>query len=205
MNTLPYDQIHHIDMHIKLLDEETLLVGEYPSGVADGPQIEANVQYVLQNFKTCYGKNYRVVRIPMPPQNGGYPPNNDYRTYTNSLIINKTVIVPTYELQYDTTALRIYRNAMPGYRVVGIDCNQIIPSLGAVHCITKEIGVDEQIFISHARLENTNDTASDYQIRAYIKARSGIAEAKVFWRTDISSAFDSLQMSVAVGAVPTVT
>ncbi|MBL8008512.1 MAG: agmatine deiminase family protein, partial [Ignavibacteria bacterium] len=25
MNTLPYDQIHHIDMHIKLLDEETLL------------------------------------------------------------------------------------------------------------------------------------------------------------------------------------
>ena len=23
-------QIHHIDMHMKLLDEETLLVGQYP-------------------------------------------------------------------------------------------------------------------------------------------------------------------------------
>ena len=30
MPTLPYDGIHHIDMHMKLLDEETLLVGEYP-------------------------------------------------------------------------------------------------------------------------------------------------------------------------------
>lgn len=30
MDELPYDGIHHIDMHMKLLDEETLLVGEYP-------------------------------------------------------------------------------------------------------------------------------------------------------------------------------
>ena len=36
METLPYDQIHHIDMHMKLLDEETILVGQYPAGVADG-------------------------------------------------------------------------------------------------------------------------------------------------------------------------
>ena len=35
MPTLPYDGIHHIDMHMKLLDEETLLVSEYPDGVAD--------------------------------------------------------------------------------------------------------------------------------------------------------------------------
>lgn len=28
MQTLPYDGIHHIDMHMKLLDEETLLVGQ---------------------------------------------------------------------------------------------------------------------------------------------------------------------------------
>ena len=32
MNELPYDGIHHIDMHMKLLDEETILMGEYPAG-----------------------------------------------------------------------------------------------------------------------------------------------------------------------------
>ncbi len=59
MNTLPYDGIHHIDMHMKLLDEETLLVGEYPQGVADGPGIEANLQYILDNFLTCYGRAFQ--------------------------------------------------------------------------------------------------------------------------------------------------
>ena len=38
MQTLPYDVIHHIDMHMKLLDE-TLLVSQYPAGVADGPRL----------------------------------------------------------------------------------------------------------------------------------------------------------------------
>lgn len=55
METLPYDGIHHIDMHMKLLDEETLLVSKYPTGVADGPQIEANIQYVLNNFNRHLG------------------------------------------------------------------------------------------------------------------------------------------------------
>ena len=85
LTNLPYDGIHHIDMHMKLLDEETLLVGEYPSGVADGPQIEANLQYVLQNYRTCFGREFKVVRIQMPPDAlGRYPDaGGDYRTYTN--------------------------------------------------------------------------------------------------------------------------
>lgn len=40
MDVVPYDGIHHIDMHFKLLDEETLLVGQYPNGISDGHQIE---------------------------------------------------------------------------------------------------------------------------------------------------------------------
>ncbi len=155
MNTLPYDGIHHIDMHMKLLDEETLLVGQYPPGVADGPQIEANLQYILNNFKDCYGRDFKVVRIPMPPDASGHYPDQggDYRTYTNSVIINKTVIIPTYDYQYDTTAFRIYREAMPGYNIVGINSNTIIPALGAIHCITKEVGVFNPVWISHPKIE----------------------------------------------------
>jgi hypothetical protein len=181
-------------MHMKLLDEETLLVGQYPPGVADGPQIELNLQYVLNNFQTCFGKPYKVVRIPMPPHNGNYPPSGNYRTYTNSVFVNKTVIVPTYEYQFDTTALRIYREALPGYNVVGIDCNAIIPSLGAIHCITKEIGVSEPVFISHSALRNTSNTTSPYEVKAYIKHKSGISSAKIFWSTDTSSGFNQVNM-----------
>jgi len=155
MDNLPYDQIHHIDMHIKLLDEETLLVGQYPAGTADGPQIEANLQYIQNNFLTCYGRPYKIVRIPMPPNTSGqYPPTANYYTYTNSVFVNKTVIVPIYGLPQDTTAMRIYRENLPGYRIVGINCSSMISALGAIHCITKEIGVNEPVFISHAKLQN---------------------------------------------------
>ncbi len=196
MNTLPYDGIHHIDMHMKLLDEETLLVGQYPTGVSDGPQIELNLQYILNNFQTCFGKPYKVVRIPQPPSaTGQYPPNSSYYTYTNSLIVNKTVIVPIYGFSQDTTALRIYRESMPGYRVVGINCSSMISASGAIHCITKEIGVFNPVFISHSGLRNTSVTTAPYEVKASIKSKSGISNAKVFWRTDTTAAYAQLNMT----------
>ena len=198
MENLPYDQIHHIDMHMKLLDEETIMVGQYPPGVADGPQIELNLQYILNNFQTCFGRPYKVVRIPMPPSaSGQYPPNSNYFTYTNSVFINKTIIVPVYGLAQDTIALRIYREALPGYRVVGINASQMISALGAIHCITKEIGVFEPVFISHAKLLNTNNTSSPYQVKAYAKSRSGIANASLYWRTDTTQAYTQVNMTLA--------
>lgn len=197
MPTLPYDGIHHIDMHMKLLDEETLLVGEYPSGVADGPQIEANLQYVLNNFNSVYGTPYKVIRIPMPPENGAYPNTwGDYRTYTNSVIVNKTVLVPIYEEQYDTTALRIYREAMPGYTIVGLDCNEIITASGAIHCITKAVGVNDPLLISHQELENTANTTTPYQVDALIKHRSGIEHAELYYTVDTTQAYQSVSMSL---------
>ncbi|HMS32461.1 MAG TPA: agmatine deiminase family protein [Ignavibacteria bacterium] len=196
METLPYDEIHHIDMHIKLLDEETLLVGQYPSGVADGPQIEANLQYVLNNYQTCYGRPYKVVRIPMPPNaSGQYPPSANYFTYTNSVFVNKTVIVPVYGLSQDTTALRIYRENLPGYRIVSINCASMISALGAIHCITKEIGVNEPVFFSHAKLLNTLNTTSPYEVKSYIKTKSGVASARVYWRTDTTQAYNTVNMT----------
>lgn len=205
MPELPYDVIHHIDMHIKLLDEETLLVGEYPQGVADGPQIEANIQYVLSNFNSVFGTPYKVIRIPMPPDAAGdYPDNNgDYRTYANATFINKTVILPTYALQYDTTALRIWRDALPGYNVVGINCNNIIGSLGALHCITKEVSSSDPLLIVHQAYHDTYDTSNSYQIDARIQHRSGIANAQVFFRTDTLQSYQSVAMILTNAATNT--
>jgi agmatine deiminase len=196
MTVLPYDGIHHIDMHMKLLDEETLLVGEYPLGIADGPQIEANIQYIQNNYLDCYGRPYKIVRIPMPPDaNNHYPPVSNYLTYTNSLIVNRTVLVPIYNLPQDTTALRIYRENMPGYNVIGFDCNAIIPASGAIHCITKEIGSRNPVLIYHARLQNTSDTINDYTVNANIKNKYGIDSSFVFWSTDTAQGYNRLIMT----------
>jgi len=190
MENLPYDGIHHIDMHMKLLDESTLLVAEYPTNTADGPQINANISYVLSNFTTRWGTPFDVIRIPSPPEPGqGYPNAGGwYMTYTNSVFVNNTVLVPTYYTQYDTTALRIYAEALPGYNVVGIDCDSnaepIIAASGAIHCITHSVGVEDPLIISHLPLPDTDNSTDPYPVDVYLSHRSGIAQASVWWTLD---------------------
>ncbi|MCC7302903.1 MAG: agmatine deiminase family protein [Bacteroidia bacterium] len=201
MTVLPYDGIHHIDMHMKLLDEETLLVGQYPSNIADGPQIEANLQYVLSNFNSVFGTPYKVIRMPMPPeQNGTWPhQGGDYLTYTNAVFVNKTVLVPTYYQQYDTTALRIWRESLPGYRIVGINCNTTIPASGALHCITHSVGTSNPLLISHQPLPNTFNTTVPYLVSAKMLHRSGIAGARLYWRTDTLQPYSMVTMNTVNG------
>lgn len=197
MTNLPYDGIHHIDMHMKLLDEETLLVGEYPAGVADGPQIEANIQYVLDNFPAPSGLPHKVIRIPMPPDaNGDFPDypggswwlGGDYRTYANAVFVNKTILVPTYEEQYDTTALRIWEETMPGFNIVGVNAEAMISLSGAIHCITKEIGVAEPLLVNHLTPREFCTEDDSYRLEAIAAHVSGIASLDLNYR--VSGAID---------------
>ena len=201
MPTLPFDGIHHIDMHMKLVNEETLLVSEYPQGVADGPQINANINYVLNNYTSKFGTPFRVVRIPAPPQQQGnnYPDEGgDYLTYTNAVFVNNTIIIPTYREQYDTTALRIWGEVCPGYNLVGIDCDNsnsnIIAQSGAIHFITHTVGVADPLLISHQPLSDTYDNLNPYFVSAYLSHRSGIERATLYWRLQGTSVFSSLDM-----------
>jgi agmatine deiminase len=201
MPTLPYDGIHHIDMHMKLVDEQTLLVGEYPDDVADGPQINANIEYVLSNYTSKFGTPFHVVRIPMPDsQSGLYPDNGGaYRTYTNAVFVNKTIIFPTYREEFDTTAYRIWGEVCPGYELVGIDCDNqgsnIISLSGAIHCITHTVGVQDPLLISHQPLSDTYETQLPYEAVAYINHRDGIGSAEIFWRVQGSAAWNELPMN----------
>lgn len=203
MTALPYDIINHIDMHMKLLDEETLLVGEYPEGIADGPQINANIDYVVNNFLNYFGEDYEVVRIPMPDSPSGLWPDDNpagyYRTYTNGVFVNKTFIYPSYREEYDTTAARIYEEQLPGYTLVPIDCDNsdalIIALAGAIHCITHSVGVNDPLLIVHNDLEDTENTVDPYQVIAEIEHRSGISNATLHWRLQGEEEFNSVEMS----------
>jgi len=202
METLPYDEIHHIDMHMKLLDEETILVSRYPEGVADGPQIEENINYVLSNFQSPFGTPYEIKWIDAPPStSGSYPDTGGYyRTYSNAVFVNKSIIVPTYRPEVDEPALDYLRELLPGYNVVGIDVDNsnepLIASLGAIHCITHTIGVDEPLWIVHQPINEVPTSNTNVSINAMIKHISGINNATVYWREAGESEFNQLSMTI---------
>ncbi len=197
MNELPNDVISHLDMHMKLLDEETLLVGEFPQGVSDGPDIEYNLNYLVTNHPTCYDREYQVVRIPMVPSpSGNYPPNAHYRTFTNSIIINDLVLVPNYyNSALNLQALQIYQQAMPGYEILGVDMDNVISASGAIHCITREIAATDPIFISHATIREIDNYYQNYQVEATIKNVTGLTSASVFYRTGTQGEFGEIAMT----------
>ncbi len=201
MPVLPYDGIHHIDMHMKLVNENTLLVAEYPDGVADGPQINANIEYVLANYNSMFDTPYNVVRIPSPPStSGAYPDNNGaYRTYTNAVFVNNTIIFPTYREEYDTTAYRIWSEVCPGYTLVGIDCdnsgNNIISQSGAIHCITHAVGVAEPLLISHEPLPDTYATTGTYSVSAYMNHKDGIDNGILFYSINGDDTWQEVSMT----------
>lgn len=198
MDELPYDNISHIDMHMKLLDEETLLVGEFPTGVSDGPYIETNLNWLLENHQTCFERDYQVVRIPMvPASNGNYPPQSSYRTFTNALIINDLVLVPQYyNTALNNEAISVYQQAMPGYDIIGIDMEDVIPASGAIHCISREIAATDPIFISHAPIREVDIDLNEYLIEATIKNAIGINSASVFYRIDDQEVFTEIPMTL---------
>ena len=202
METLPYDAIHHIDMHMKLLDEETLLVSQYPEGVADGPQIEENIEYVLSNFQSSFGTPYKVEWMPAPPStNGNYPDTGGYyRTYTNAVFINGTVLVPTYRPEVDDPALAQWQELLPGYNIVGIDVDNpgenLIALFGAIHCITHTIGVEDPLWIVHQPVDEALSNAT-VTLNAMVKHNSGVAAATVHWREAGTTEFTALPMNDA--------
>ena len=201
MQALPYDVINHIDMHMKLIDEQTLVVSRYPQGVADGPQIEANIQEVLDNEVSGFGTPYKVNWIDAPPStSGNYPDNGGYyRTYTNAVFVNKTILVPTYRPSVDNPALAQWRDLMPGYNVVGIDVDNqgenLISSLGAIHCITHSIGVADPLWIVHQAIPSAPENTS-ITIEASIKHNSGIANASIFYREVGTTTYQQVAMSL---------
>jgi hypothetical protein len=90
---------------------------------------------------------------------------------------------------------------MPGYNVVGIDCdtdpNNIIRLSGAIHCITRAVGVSEPLLISHKRLRNTDNKKTPDTVSAYMNHVSGIANATLYWTTDTITGYTAVSMNDA--------
>ena len=135
------DGTGHIDMFVKLINDSTIIVGEYENQSAGYPgnyDICNQVASQLANETNGAGRPFNIVRMPMPQYNNGIT-----YTYINSLIVNNKVLVPIYglstEFANDDSVLALYETIMPGVEAVGFDCNQIIPANGAIHCIAMKV------------------------------------------------------------------
>lgn len=187
--------IQHIDCVAKLLDEETLLIKEVDVWHPEYDLIE-NVVSEFSNFTNCFGRPYKIVRIYCD-----YYQGTDVAAYTNSLILNKKVLVPFFNIPADAEALETYQNVMPGYEIIGIPFNDWY-YYDALHCRTMGIFNPDMIRIEHNPYTGIITSNDDYPISCKIidYSQEGLVDIEqiLYWKTSTNQDWESIELEPSI-------
>ena len=180
--------IQHIDCLAKLVNPETIVIKQVPESSPEYECIEDFAES-FSELNTFYNRNFRIYRILCPEINGGVWETNPVAAYTNSLILNGKVLVPQYGISEDDQALEIYREAMPGYQVLGFDgaVNSPWYSEDALHCRTMGVFDPDMIHISHRsirteELPNNDNIVIIAEVIDYSNFNSVLESVVVYWK-----------------------
>ncbi len=192
------DGIQHIDCFMKMLDEDRLLVMRPPIGHPLYTVYENIVNNELSKLKNAYGRPYQILRLDTDVYY-----ENKLAAYSNSLILNKTIYVPLFNIKQDSVALSEWRAAMPGYKVKGFDFqinkeptvsdearhhygNRGWNDGDALHCRTRAMWDPQMLYMSVDRIPNAVQAAKEYPVYTIIKAYSKMPlipeSLKLSWR-----------------------
>jgi len=149
----PLDGTGHIDMFMKLLNDNTVLIAK-----TDKEPFKSTFDKAAKFFEgkeAPNGRKYTLLRV------NGYYENNVWYTYTNSLIVNGYVIMPVYS-KYSSSNLeaqKIYEQA--GLKVITVNSDSSITAGGSIHCVTQTIPDIGRILKRENVLEFSKEVRTD--------------------------------------------
>jgi agmatine/peptidylarginine deiminase len=193
--------IQHIDCLVKLLNEEQILIKRPPDDHPDYRRVESIVGH-LAKLINPYGRAYTVLRIDTPRYD-----HDDLANYTNSIILNRKIYVPLFGIPADQRALKTWRAAMPGYKVLGFALDKSLIDMrytDAIHCRVRGIWDQKMLYMSHKRIDSRVPRASGYQVEAEIRDYSGAGlvedRLRLAWRTAGSPKWTEVRLKPAGSA-----
>jgi len=138
----PGDVLGHI-CNFKFVSPKRLLVGK---PVKEGTPLHR----YLTNIKGMFEKlGYDVVEVPCGADFKHHLPGGDFYdydypgAYSNSLLLNKRVLLPQYVREdlseLNQEAIEAYKGALPGYEIFPIEATILGNGGGAINCSSKEI------------------------------------------------------------------
>lgn len=133
------DDTHgHIDDLCRFVNENTIItVVENDPKSLNYKALQDNLKR-LQQARLENGKSPNVITLPMPKEivfEGMSLP----ASYANFLILNKCVLVPTFNDVNDRTALDTIAACFPEREVIGINAIDLIWGFGTLHCLSQQI------------------------------------------------------------------
>ena len=162
--------IAHVDCWGKYLAPDKILIAKLPRTDSQYENYETVANY-FATTNCCWGYPYKVYRVEEP---GG----STLAPYTNSLILNKHVYVPLgSNSSYNERALEVYREAMPGYEIVGVSNTSYSTgwqNTDALHCRTRGVMDFNMLFVDHRNvLFGTQECGDSIAVTSKFIAYSG--------------------------------
>ncbi len=182
-----------LDMFMKLLDAETILFTELPDTMPDYNLIENNVG-ILEGMTNVYESPYKIVRVKACPlDNGKYDTTlkGELRSYTNALILNNLILVPSYNNpEYDSAAYYVYKEHTYGMTIKMVDATKLSQLHAAIHTVTKEKPQEHFLRIEHEKTEGTQNYPGDeYAITCMASADALVESMWLYYRFNSDTAW----------------
>jgi agmatine/peptidylarginine deiminase len=133
------DTDSHIDTLVRFAPNNTLVYVQCDDKSDEHFSALDAMEKQLQSFKTADNAPYNLIALPWPTAVFDDQQTRLPATYANYLIINNTVLVPTYDDANDKLALAQVQTAYPNRTIIGINCRPIIEQFGSLHCITMQL------------------------------------------------------------------
>ena len=134
------DTDSHIDTLARFVSSDTIVYIKCEDRDDEHYNELYKMEKELQEFRQSNGEKYNL--IPLPMTTPKYNSNGDRlpATYANFLIINKAIIVPTYNDKSDKKVIEILRGIFPTREIIPVNCLTLIEEGGSLHCSTMNIG-----------------------------------------------------------------
>ncbi|ASO07784.1 agmatine deiminase family protein [Arenibacter algicola] len=135
------DDTHgHIDDLCRFVDEETIVtVVESDPKHKNYKALQDNLAR-LEKAKLEDGRSPKIITLPMP-KDILFESLTLPASYANFLILNKCVLVPTFNDAADRIALNTIASCFPDREVLGISAIDLIWGFGTLHCLSQQIPV----------------------------------------------------------------
>ncbi|MEL7473376.1 MAG: agmatine deiminase family protein [Planctomycetota bacterium] len=177
------DSTQHIDMWMQMCSDDHVVISDWPaqSGtIQDQVCDAAAVDFASRGFQ--------VTRVPARTVSG------THYTYTNVVICNDAVLVPTYtsgtivSAGYNPQALAAWQSVFPSKTIVDINCQAIVTAAGVMHCISKHVPANLNGETPTAYLRSPNDGT----------ARTPGDMVEIAWSTDDDVAVTSVELELSL-------
>lgn len=176
----PQITIEHLDTFGKLVAPDTWVFSQFPTTSVHYKYSEDMVA-LLKTLKSPYGTPYKIFRLKMTPIPGDG--GQIFRAYLNSFISNGALFFPTYGDAWDKEAKETYQQALPGYKIVGVD-NGKTEWGDSVHCRSRNLINPNTTFI----FPHIDELKADEKISVYAEVYPApgrqIQAVKMIWQLE---------------------